>query len=50
MPGYVAVPIQILEVMFIVGLLGSVVVIVISAFEDVQIMFDTSDDETAHDL
>lgn len=44
----VTVGIRVLEAMFAIGLLGSVLVILVSGVEDVETMFDTSDDSPAH--
>jgi hypothetical protein len=40
--------IRILEAMFAIGILGSILVILISGVEDVETMFDTTDDSSAH--
>ena len=42
----VSIVIQVLEVLFVVGMAGSVLVIILSGVEDVETMLDTSDDES----
>ena len=44
----ISVLIQILQVMFVVGMIGSALVIVISGVEDVETMLDIGDDQPSH--
>jgi hypothetical protein len=44
----IVIAVRVLEAMFALGMLGSLFVILVSGVEDVETMFDTTDDIPSH--